>query len=324
MPETPEPAASLPERIPAEPLRRIDWLAVAPWTLLLRAPAASFGWSLALGAIGSLLFGGWGYELPTPSVDPAVAIDSARQQTPWSLFDPTVPTTPLRRALSALGWLVIGVALSHQAAAKLTGRRTPSLRRSSLFAAKSLPQFLMAVALIAGAAGLLAAPLSLCGAATRWLDIEAAAPLVLLPAILFGVPLVYVSGGAIVGAPLLAAAIAVDRVDAFDALSRTYAYAWQRLGLLAWCVLVAATLGLAAGVLVELLLGAFLVTTNFVLGGSEKLLVSGEGVWNAFFVATRGFFPAYFFTAATAIYLVMRHAIDGQPLDEIAEPAAKV
>lgn len=123
----------------------------------------------------------------------------------------------------------------------------------------------------------------------------------------------------VIGTPLVLAAIAVDDADIFDAVSRAYAYAIQRPARLAAYLLIAALVGAFSGLLLEtalLTIWSVLNVLYFRLAESGK---SAAQWWeHTALVATRGFYIAYFFTAMTAIYLLLRRDIDGQPLDEIA------
>ncbi|QDT39482.1 hypothetical protein [Stratiformator vulcanicus] len=146
--------------------------------------------------------------------------------------------------------------------------------------------------------------------------------------------------GLLPGWPLMVATISVEGSDAFDGFSRTYSYLLARPWLAIWCVLVALLFGIISLTVVELAGSALLwVTDRFVLvgGGSaaEPLLTRHEpfyqatdgspttshpaaGFWSGlvqFFVA--GYGVAYFWSAATLIYFILRRSDDGTYFDEV-------
>ena len=130
-------------------------------------------------------------------------------------------------------------------------------------------------------------------------------------------------GGVVVGLPLLWPSVAVDHSDPFEAVSRMLAYVFQRIPRLIFYVALATAGSIAAGALVELLMSMTFSITHLSfpqgpsgVGESAQVIVAW---WEAIFIqAMRAFYPAYFFTATVAIYLLLRRDIDGQPTDEMA------
>lgn len=131
--------------------------------------------------------------------------------------------------------------------------------------------------------------------------------------------------GLAVGWPLMQATIAAEAEDAFDALSRSYAYVYQKPGrylayaLLAWGI---GTIGmLVVGTFAHALVQIAAWSLSF--GAPEPLVVAlfrgrpiaGSGTHAAWLTATYllayGWVYSYFWTAATIIYLLLRHDVDG-------------
>jgi hypothetical protein len=327
-----------PER---DVIREVDWLAVAPWLLILRCPlTAAHPIAWGLGAVLVFLTG-------------VLRLDNGDYTSWWDLCDRvelrqnvvqgvTWPISFAGEILTASAWwlagevdgsardvamhllgmaigVAVGAVISALAARRLTEpdrTRSPFKLRSAVsLAVRSISAVMLAAApplsfLIL--AGLLLLP-------THW---EAMGLLawVTWPLVVVIAGLAAITGFAfVIGTPLVLAAIAVDDADMFDAVSRAYAYAIQRPASLAWYLLVAAVVGAFSGLLLEsglLTIWSVLDVLNLRLAESGK---SAAQWWeHTTLVATRGFYIAYFFTAMTSIYLLLRRDIDGQPMDEIA------
>lgn len=313
-------------------LREVDWVAVAPWLELLDTPRRACGYGLLIAAIGSVLLGG------VPESRPAAVTDYTNLAR--ATWDGVVsPITLVGNALATAsgdergwgdywlgiarlaGWAWLGLVIADRAAVGIGDGRDHSLARSLWRSLRRLPR-------LAGVFGLFTAPLTLgvywatpaaihagfgfSGSALALAALWGAVLVLALPATLLSI-------GFVVGSPLLWAAIAVDDADAFDAVSRMYAYVSQRLARLAFYLAVLAGCGFAFGVVVELLASATLAIAN--LGVPADLAETPRrfvGWWESVFVRTlRGFYPAYFFTAAVTLYLQLRRDIDGQPTDEL-------
>ncbi|HMO85590.1 MAG TPA: hypothetical protein PKC18_11800 [Lacipirellulaceae bacterium] len=148
--------------------------------------------------------------------------------------------------------------------------------------------------------------------------------------------------GLLIGWPLMWSAVAVERTDAFDAVSRGYAFAYQRPLHLTFFLLVATVVGVLAQALVTLVAeGALLAVEQAIALGAgpayaAALLgktVPGEGealgllagsagnimqFWTAGYLALARAFPlAYLFPVAVAMYLLLRQLIDSTELAEV-------
>ncbi|MBN2295665.1 MAG: hypothetical protein JXM70_24755 [Pirellulales bacterium] len=135
--------------------------------------------------------------------------------------------------------------------------------------------------------------------------------------------------GLLFGWPLMWATISSEGTDSFDALSRSYAYVFQRPLQYLFYAIVAAVLGA---------LGWFLVM-NFAAGvvhitywsaswgaGNEAVqdvMTAGGGAsvlrfWTGCVkILAVGYLFSYFWTAATTIYFVLRHGVDATEMDEV-------
>jgi hypothetical protein len=140
---------------------------------------------------------------------------------------------------AVLVWGVAGGAISRIAALRFTRGEAPGLVAAVAHAVAKLPSYCSAPLIALAGAALFAVQLFVVGllmnvslfavlAAVVW-------PFVLLLGLLMAVLLV----GALVGWPLMWATVAVEGTDSFDALSRGYAYVYQRPWRLLWYVIVA-------------------------------------------------------------------------------------
>ncbi len=160
---------------------------------------------------------------------------------------------------------------------------------------------------------------------------------------LFTVPIGFVLSivilGLLFGWPLIWGAVAVDSSDGFDAVSRSYAYTFQRplhylayailavlVGILGWFVVwilseLVANVGLwAASVTTgrERMAQLLAAPTSADASGSAALAAKFISFWNGLIrTVASGYGYSYFWSATTAIYLLLRHQVDHVELDEI-------
>lgn len=309
-----------PPRIPAESVRRIDWLAVAPWVLLFRAPAAALGTPMVIATAALAVAGAPDFSapwsLPGPESAPSgwqgvrgiavSAVEQARRgAVPWALL------------WQGGVWSFCGLLVSRRAAAALT--RTPlnaGIRADLAFGARGVRSLGGALVLAAVALGAVAVLLWVVGLAARWLP-DAVAPVLHSLAVVVAAPLAAAILLAAVAWLLLITAIAVDRSDAFDALSRVTAYVTQAILRLAGYLTVAIAVGCFAGLLIAALTATAEQVAIALLGDGPLRLPAFTRLWLR---SGFGFLPAYLFTATTAIYLLLRRDVDGHPLDEASGP----
>jgi len=248
-------------------------------------------------------------------------------------------TSDLLAVVWSLGvWAVMGGVAARTAALELVGAPRPA-RGDALRHARrrSLPPFAAALGILLLTIALAAALVAVGWAARR--------PVGLLvvggawaAALGLGALLLAVAGGLVVGGPVLWAACAVERRDALDALSRTYAYIYQRPMHFAVYAAVAAVLGWGADIVLRGgLQAALAVTQHFVqwgagggfpaeTGGAARIGASAVRGWSAGFYALGDAFAlAYLAASSVAVYLLLRQAVDGVDLCEASidwEPAA--
>lgn len=143
--------------------------------------------------------------------------------------------------------------------------------------------------------------------------------------------------GLLFGWPLMWTTISTEGTDSFDALSRSYAYVFQRPLHYLFYVVVAGVFGLLGWLLVSNFAAAVIQLTYWaaswgsgretieaVMQGGESLgAVGGAGaVLIRFWVGcvkllAVGFLYSYFWNASTAIYLLLRRDVDATEMDEV-------
>jgi hypothetical protein len=133
------------------------------------------------------------------------------------------------------------------------------------------------------------------------------------------------------------ATISSEGTDSFDALSRSYAYAFQRPLHYAFYALVVSLLGALGWLLVWYFATAVIGLTYWATGwgaGASTIDAIGTGgaalgsmgragvwfihVWTGVVkLVAVGFLFSYFWTAATAIYFLLRRDVDATEMDEV-------
>ena len=198
------------------------------------------------------------------------------------------------------------------------------------------------IALVGAAA--LATPLALAGILLRLDFLALLAGLVWLLALVWGLMLAVVLVGLLLGWPLMWATIGVERTDAFDGVSRCYAYVYQRPLHLVFYLMVASVLGLLGEAAVHYFAAAGVTLTEWTvswgsgnervaqllsvppaeagspaLGGIAATAAGAMAFWNRVILAVAASFPlGYLWSAAVGVYLLLRRQIDSTEMDEIA------
>ncbi|MEO1496059.1 MAG: hypothetical protein AAFV43_02795 [Planctomycetota bacterium] len=307
-------------------LRRIDWLAVAPWTVLLRAPGVAVA-SLPLVAGLFLLITLGGYSAEAAGLAPGAIASASLRWTSWARVGQSVGLAwwqTIERLLTGGVALYFASAAIRWAAGRLVVGGAPINARSAVgFAMRRTHRAVLAAAmlllpglLVAGVGMLLGGmqPDGDAGGFSWWLLF----PLRITATVGFAAIAI-----GLAAAPMVLAAVAIDDADSFDAASRGVAYLLQRpLSLLGY-IGVAFAVTLAGGFVVETLVAGAHATAGWMMGADlasdDVLNRLGEAVPGAM-IATllRAFYPASWIACVAAIYLVLRKQIDGQALDEIA------
>lgn len=315
---------------------RVDSLAHWPWQA---APITGLDLREPEGIVEVGVSGGWGFaaqHLRPPALvvrqlsDPVVA-----------LFSPT--PMPLRYFLFLLlcavwaltVWALVGGAITRIAALALAHDQQLAWGQALGFARGKWMQYFTAPLYPIVGALLAAIPLVLLGLLLR-LGIGTIVagllwPLVILAGVFMAVLLV----GLFFGWPLMWATISTEGTDSFDALSSSYAYVYQRpLHYFLYAVL-AAVLAVLGWAVVAIFAGAVIDLGNWgVSWGSgqtrfvEVVQTPGDGtLTNAGGTLIRfwircvqlvalAFVSGYFWTAATAIYFLLRWHVDATEFDE--------
>ena len=158
-------------------------------------------------------------------------------------------------------------------------------------------------------------------------------PLALVAGLLMTVLLL----GTLFGWPLMWATISTEGTDSFDALSRTYAYVFQRPLHYLFYAFVAGLIGWLGWLLVQNFAAGVIWMSYWAAGwgsGSAQIdviLSNGEGLSGVGWVGAllirfwsecvkllaTGYVFGYFWSAAAAIYLLLRRDVDSTEMDEV-------
>lgn len=261
------------------------------------------------------------------------------------LFDPNQSVAGLAYSLLCCLWalLILGLfggAIARIAALDLAREESIGWRPALAHSWSKLGSYIMAPLLPLGAVLLGILILSIPALLMR-LDFGVLLagflwPLVLLAGLLMTIILV----GVWLGWPLMFATLAVESSESFDALNRAYAYVYQRPLRFLFYVFVASVLGLIGSLLIywftDLVLyfselavswGAgrdrMSAIRSWTLDDSPPGHMAGVGAtmilfWrNCVLTVAHGFQLAFFFTASTGIYLLLRRSVDAVELDEV-------
>jgi hypothetical protein len=150
------------------------------------------------------------------------------------------------------------------------------------------------------------------------------AGLLMIPLVLMSLGVGWCAAVTLFGFPLSVAAIVSEKnADAFDGVSRSAAYAFQKPATLILAVIVAEWLGHFAGGLVSVAVntGFSILQAAFNLGSLRDLTGQGtmlDGLFAGFvpwIVTAFGF--SFFWTASSAMYLILRREVDHTEFDMI-------
>ncbi len=259
----------------------------------------------------------------------------------WSIFDLHIGLREfVCLALCGLGaaavWALFGGAISRIAAVELASEEHLGLTAALRFAARKWISYFAAPLLPLAGIAAVAVPIFL----VAWL-LQFDFGLFLLALgwpvlLLLGFVVVLLLVGLLFGWPLMWPTISAEGTDSFDALSRSYAYVFQRPLHYLFYAAVAALLGWLGWLLVRNLAAAVAWITYWAASWTAgyprvEAIVAGqslEGIARAGAVVIHywvgcvkliaaGFFFGYFWVASTAIYFLLRRNVDNAPLDEV-------
>jgi hypothetical protein len=261
------------------------------------------------------------------------------------LFDPNLSATGLgylllRNAWSILVWALAGGIIARIAAFAFTKDRSLGLTAGASDAALRYPAHALAPVLAACAIFVVALPLVLLGLVARLDWIAWATGMVWLIALLFGLMLAVLVVGLVVGWPLLWATIAVEQSDAFDAVSRTYAYVYQRPLHFAVYGLITVALAVIGSVVVHLFLESTTTLADWAVGWGRGAPIhtapdssaplepstalsraaAGRRFWTQLAASAAAAYPlGLLFASAVGVYLLLRLHVDGAQTDELSD-----
>ena len=232
--------------------------------------------------------------------------------------------------LAAAVWAFFGAAICRIAAVQLATGEQVGLGAALRYACRKWPAYFAAPLLPVG--GVLLATLTVLVLA--WLM-----RLVGLWLGIFFWPLVLVAGlfmallllGLLFGWPLMWATISAEGTDSFDALSRAYAYTFQRPLHYLFYSVVAAFIGWLGWLLVQnfaagvVWMGYWAAAWGCSADQLDALLKNGQGFsvgaihfWaGCVKLLAVGYLFSYFFTASAAVYFLLRRDVDATEMDEV-------
>ncbi len=277
------------------------------------------------------------------------------QSAPWRLTEPVrMLVGPFVRAfvpenhwgalfhslLSALWgvlvWGVIGGAIARIALLQMTRSETLNLTGATRFALRRSPSLIgapLSPLLAIVTFGTLCALFGLLYHIPGGVGPAIAGTLGFLP-LLAGLVMALVLVSLALAWPLMPPAVACEEEDAFDALSRSYAYVNQRRGHYAFYVVLAWLVGIAGLVFVDIFVYVLVQLTQWALsltaprelisslfgpGSSTSTAASLHQFWLGLVaLMAHAWIYSYFWSSSSIAYLLLRHDVDGTPFHEIS------
>ncbi len=232
-----------------------------------------------------------------------------------------------------------GGAITRIAAVQLAAEERLPLAAALRFACRKWPAYFVAPLVPLLGVALAAAPIWILGLLMHFnwgvLLAGIAWPVSLVAGAIMAVLLL----GLIFGWPLMWTTISTEGTDSFDAMQRSYSYVFQRPLHYLFYALVAALFGMLSWLLVKNFAAAVIALTYGAAGygcgpdqidtiaGKETLTtlsnVGPAGAWLIRFwvgcvkLLAVGFLYGYFWTAVSAIYLLLRRNVDTTEMDEV-------
>lgn len=228
-------------------------------------------------------------------------------------------------------WAFFGGAISRIAVVQLAADEPVGWAAALRFARRKWLSYFAAPLLPLLGVLVAAVPLAILGLLMRAGTVGVIAIGVIWPLFLLaGLMMALLLLGLAFGWPLMWATISAEGTDAFDALSRSYAYLFQRPLRFLFYVFVAAVLGWLGWILVVNFAAGVIWLTNWAVAWGcgwprmemiEDRTLSGSGLIHFWIVCVKflavGFRYGYFWTAAAAIYLLLRRDVDATETDEV-------
>jgi hypothetical protein len=162
-----------------------------------------------------------------------------------------------------LVWGLVGGAITRIAALKFTRDEAPGLVAAVKHAASKWPSYGLPPLIAMAGAAVFAIQLVILGLIMR-IDLLAFLSALIWPfVILLGLMMAILLIGALIGWPLMWATVSVEGTDAFDALSRSYAYTYHRPWRLLWYALFALFLAVVSMFVVKLFASSAIALGNW-------------------------------------------------------------
>lgn len=253
---------------------------------------------------------------------------------------PDITCLALCGLVSVAVWAFFGAAICRIAAVQLAAEEQVGLGAALRYACRKWPAYFAAPLFPVGGALLAAIPVLVLG----WLMNVSLLfggllwPLALVAGLLMAVLLL----GVLFGWPLMWATISTEGTDSFDALSRSYAYTFQRPLNYLFYAFVAGVIGWLGWIFVQnfaagvIWMGYWAAgwgcgsdNINLIMNGTELEGLGGVGAVLIRFWAgcvkllAVGFLFSYFWSAAAGIYLLLRRDVDATEMDEVYLDADK-
>jgi hypothetical protein len=236
-------------------------------------------------------------------------------------------------------WAFFGAAITRIAVVQLAANERITLGTALRYACSKFFAYFFAPLFPLGGIALAALPIVIIGSLLWFSAGTFFVGVFLWPVLLIcGLVITLLLLGLIFGWPLMWPTISTEGTDSFDALSRSYAYVFQRPLHYLFYIIVASLLGLLGWLLVKNFAAAVVWTTYWSaswgtgaariddlmkLDGDKLTGMTYAGAWMIHFwtglakLLAVGFCFSYFWNAYSAIYLLLRRNVDATEMDEV-------
>ncbi|MEN6558031.1 MAG: hypothetical protein ABFC54_07610 [Thermoguttaceae bacterium] len=225
-------------------------------------------------------------------------------------------------------WALFGAAICRTAAVQLAAHESLGAMASLRFAVKKWPAYCASPLLPVGGILLAAIPVAVFGLLMH-ANIGLLLAGLLWPLTLAaGLFMTLLLAGVLFGWPLMWGAISTEGTDGFDALSRSYAYLFQRPLHYLFYIVVAGVIGALGWFLVQYFAVGVIWMTTWAAGWGGAMVADPNAVgrfglrlvhfWTGCVkLLAVGYLFSYFWTASAGIYLLMRRDVDATEMDEV-------
>ncbi|MDO5581726.1 MAG: hypothetical protein Q4G69_11405 [Planctomycetia bacterium] len=302
-------------------IRKIDWQELLPGTMLVRSFSLSLKISLIV--LFSLFLSGWMLlinQADGGSENVRVFSRFFELNQPFTtelsdVFIVSPPTSLSGNLIALFGFLILlflWLMVARSTAVRLASTQRSGFFESFKFARKKYCSLLGTIFLYSF---LIAVP-ALSWKLLSWIDVPCLQKICLPIMILLVFASVFMGAASFLSFPMSVAAIAAEKSDPFDAVSRGYSYLFQRpLHFIIYST-IAILFGAIGFVIFSLLSSAVLSLLPL---SFSKADFAGH-FWTPFWIRSLivlpfGYLFVYFTVASTAIYFILRRSVDGTPWD---------